>query len=417
MAHYLTSSVTQTITKLGGVWMAVWHLAFCLGSANTAFGDVICFDSFKLAPAMQEKVQAALVKVKESPTDISAVETLLAVEPRLVEAVGTSFSSSDPVRNQALQWSQSLQPPEVLIASLEKGSTAAVHWALRQIVRRRQENWFDKETIARLLPGIELALFKQPPATRAQAVETMMVCLPLEQRRNFLKAMLKDKPDEAIAEAVVQFANVLRQSDPEAEAIVAKWLNTADDPLRLRACCTYWWLVRSRTTSVVKDEEIAAFERIAGHPDVTVRSHVALAVEHAATPSRPRLIGVLLRLTNDKDPSVKHDAVRALRNANTTDVTARLRGLFATDKQGNIRAAAIEVLGIFGKDNLSLILRAAKEDESAGVRLNAVYALRHIGTPEAGKGLEASLQDPDKQVRDFAQKQFEWYRKEHPWGR
>jgi len=404
---------------MASLWMAVWHLAFCLGPAGTAFGGVFHMDSSALDPAMREKVQAALVKIKESPSDISAVETLLAVEPRLVQTIGTneSFSSGDPVRNQALQWSQSLQPPEVLIISLEKGSNTAVHWALRQIVWRKHNQWFDKETLARLLPGIELALFKQPPATRAQAVGTMMVCLPLEQRRDFLKSMLKEKPDEVIAEAVILFANVLRQSDPEAEAIVAKWLNTADDPLRLRACCTYWWLVKSRTTSVVKEDEIAAFERIAGHRDATVRSYVALAVEQVATPARPRLIGVLLRLANDKEPSVKRDAVRALRYANTAEVGARLRDLYATDKQGTIRAAAIEVLGIFGKDYLPLIIHAVKTDQNDQVRLDAVYALRAIGTPEAGKALEAALQDPDKQVRDFAQMQFGWYRKEHPWGR
>ena len=217
-----------------------------------------------------------------------------------------------------------------------------------------------------------------------------------------------------VAAAVDGFANDLRKSDPDVELIVAKWLNASDDPLLLRASCTYWWLVKGWFTPDLNDAEIAAFERVAGHPDGIVRSHVALAVEDVATPSQPRLIGILLRLTNDEDESVKRDGVRALRNANTAKVNARLRELFANDQQGTIRAAAIEVLGIFGKDNLPLILSAAKMDDYTEVRQNAVYALRTIGTPEAGEGLEAAQSDPDKGVRNLARVQFEWYSKEHP---
>jgi HEAT repeat protein len=401
--------------RVAVLWIAVCHMAFCPGPAATAFGQIMYLDFSALDPATQERVRAALVKLKESPGDISAVETILAIAPRVLETVGTNqySSSSDPVQNQALKWIQSLQPAEVLVPCLEKGSNAAVYWALRQIVWRAGNDWFDKGSLARLMPGVEMALVKSPPATQAQAVRTMMVCLPEKDRAGFLKGLLKGHPDEVVAVAVEEIANALRQSDPDVEVIVAKWLKASDDPLLLRACCTYWWLVKSRSTLDVKEAEIAAFERVAGHPDATVRGHVALAVEAVATPGRPRLIGVLLRLTTDKDSSVRHEAVRALRNANTGEVNARLRELFRTGGE-TVRAAAIEVLGIFGKDNLPLILSAAKEDAYTGVRQNAVYALRHIGTPEAGKGLEAARRDSDKGVRDFAQSQFEWYRREHP---
>jgi HEAT repeat protein len=424
--------VNRTITQLGSVdggirrsvtgakefvreavlWIAVWHVAFCPGLAGTAFGQIVHFDPTALDPAMRARVQAALVKLKESPGDISAVETLLAIEPRVVEAVGSSkfFTSSDPVRSQALKWSQELQPAEVLVTSLEKGSDAAVHWALRQIVWRRSNDWFDKESLARLMPGIEMALVKPPPATRAQAVRTMMVCLPLEHRTGFLKGLLKGQPDEVMAAAVDE----VRQSDPDVEVIVAKWLNASDDPLLLRACCTYWWLVKSQSTSDVKESEIVAFERLAGHQEATVRRSVTLAVQAAATPSGPRMVGILLRLTFDEDSSVNWNAARALRNANTLAVNARLRELFATGQPPTLRAAAIEVLGIFGKDNLPLILSAAKADKDPSVRQNAVYALRQIGTPEAAQGLEAARRDPDEGVRREAQTQFEWFRREHP---
>jgi HEAT repeats len=414
--------ISRTVTgakefvRAAVLWLTVWHVAFCPGPASTAFGQILHFDPTALDPAMRARVQAALVKLKESPSDISAVETLLAIEPRVVEAVGSSklFSGSDPVRNQALKWGQGLQPTEVLVTSLEKGSDAAVHWALRQIVWRRHNDWFDKESLARLMPGIEMALVKPPPATRAQAVRTMMVCLPLEHRTGFLRGLLKGQPDEVRAAAVELFANDLRQTDPDVEVIVAKWLNESDAPLLLRACCTHWWLVKSQSTSDVKESEIAAFERLAGHQDATVRSSVTLAVQAAATPSRPRIVGILLRLTHDKDSSVNWNAVRALRNANTLEANARLRELFATDQPQNLRAAAIEVLGIFGKDNLPLILSAAKTDKDPSVRQNAVYALRQIGTPEAGQGLDAARRDPDDGVRREAQTQFEWFRKEHP---
>ena len=407
---------TTKFIRVAFLLITVWCAPFCSQPVGTAFGQVAHFDFNELDPATQEKVEAALTKLKESPSDVSAVEELLAIEPRVAETVGTSevFCSNAPVKSQALKWIQALRPVEVLVPSLERGSDAAVHWALRQIVFRKHNGWFDKESLARLKPGIEMALAKPPPKTRAQAVRTMMVCLPEEEQKGFLKGLLKEQPDEVMAAAVEEFANELRESDPEVEVLVAKWLGTSDDPVLLRSCCMYWWLVKSRSALDVKAEEIGAFERLAGHRDATVRHYVALAVSAVATPDRPRIVGILLRLTQDKDSSVNWQAVRSLRNANTPEVNARLRELFQPDQPQQIRPAAIEVLGIFGKDNLPLILNAAKGDKNPGVRGNAFYALRKIGTPEAGEGLEAALLDPDKEVRRGGTEQLEWFRKEHP---
>ncbi len=284
------------------LWIALWQMSFSR-QGGTAFGQIFHLDASAPDPAMREKVPAALAKIEESPADISAVETLLAVEPRIVETVGTSetFSSSDPVLNRALRWSQSLQPADVLANCLEKGSNAAVYWALKQIVGRSCNGGFDKKALSRLMHGIKMALIKPPDATRAQAVRTMLVCLPIKDKPAFLKGLLKGQPDQVVAAAVDGFANDLRKSDPDVELTVAKWLNASDDPLLLRASCTYWWLVKGWSTPDLNDAEIAAFERVAGHPDGIVRSHVALAVEDVATPSQPRLIGILLRLTNDED--------------------------------------------------------------------------------------------------------------------
>ncbi len=258
-----------------------------------------------------------------------------------------------------------------------------------------------------------MILAKSPPATQAQAVRTMMAFLPSEDQKGFLKRLLTGWPDEVVAVAVEGFASQ-RESDPEVEAIVAKWLNGSDNPSLLRASCSYWWLVKSRSAPDVKEEEIAAFERLAGHGDATVRRDLTPAVEAGATPDRPRMIGILLRLTQDKDSSVSWRAVRSLRNANTPEVNAALRVLFKPDQPPHVSPAAIEVLGIFGKDNLPLILTAAQEDKDPSVRQNAIYALRKIGTPEAGEGLEAALQDSDEGVRREAQTQLGWFRNEHP---
>jgi HEAT repeat protein len=401
--------------RVAVLWMVVWHVAFCLGPSSTAFGGVMHLDSSPPDPAIQEKVQAALVKLKELPDDVSAVETLLAVEPRIVEAVGTnqSFSNSDPVLNSALNWSQTLQPAEVLTVSLEKGSTAAVHWALRQIVWRIGNGGFDKKSLERLMPGVRMALVKPPPATRAQAVRTMLICLPSEQRKGFLKGLLKGQPDEVTAAVVEGFVGYLHESDPDVEGIVAKWLNESDNPWLLRICCNYWWM-KWRSAADLKEAEIAAFERLAGHPDATVRHSVAMAVEAVATPDQPRMVGILLRLTHDHDSLVNHLAARCLRYADTPEVNARLHELFAADQPGELRAAAMEILGTFGKANLPLLLKAAKADQDSYVRLHAIWALRQIGTPEAGKGLEAATQDPDEQVRREALDQLNWFRKEHP---
>ena len=82
--------------------------ASCPRPMGTAFGQVAHFDLDELDPATQEKVRAALTKLKESPIDVSAVEALLAIEPRVAETVGTSevFCSNAPVKSQALKWIQ-----------------------------------------------------------------------------------------------------------------------------------------------------------------------------------------------------------------------------------------------------------------------------------------------------------------------
>ncbi len=368
---------------------------------------------------LREKVETAFARIKESPADVSAIETLLAVEPRVLKVAGTWFSDTDPTLNAALHWAQSLQPAEVLQASLENGSDTAVEWALLQIVWRNYNDRFEGDNLARLMPGVQMAVSKAPAATRAQAVRTMLVCLPQEEKAGFLKGMLKDQPDEVIATAMEN----LGKCDPDAEIYATKWLATSDTPSLLCAACSYWRLEKERIPVTVEDTEIAALERIATHPDKTVRRAVMWALQDVTKPiwipaaekrDRPRLIGILLRLTYDTDSSVQFDAVRSLRNANTPEVNARLRELFASDPQQAIRRAAIEMLGVFGKENLALVLSAAKTDKDAGVRQMAVMALRTIGTPEAGKGLDAAQHDADAEVRDTARTQFAWYRKEHP---
>lgn len=390
-----------------------WQVSFLGYPLSTAFAGEHHLTTTLPDPAKQQMVQAALEKLKESPHDVSAVQDLLAVEPRIVETIGTnvSFSVTDPALNRALIWSQSLQPAEVIEACLEQGGNAAVHWALRQIVWRMGNGGFDKKNLARLIPGVERALTKQPPTTQAQAVRTMLSCLPSEKRMVFLEGLLKGRPNEVMAAAVEAFASA-RQAHPDVESLTAKWLISSDDPLLLEASCSYWWMVKSQSEPVLKEAEIIAFERLAGHQHTDVRRYLALAIEAVATPERPRLVGVLLRLTHDKDPSVVCSATRCLRHADTTEVNLRLHELFAIDQPQDTRAAAIEILGIYGKANLPILLSAAKTDKVSLVRLHSIWALRRIGTPEAGKGLEAASQDPDEQVRREARSQLECFRKE-----
>jgi HEAT repeat protein len=232
--------------------------------------------------------------------------------------------------------------------------------------------------------------------------------------KGFLKGLLKDQPDEVIAAAVEEFSNMLRDQDPEVDAIVTKWLKESDNPLLLHAGCMYWWLVKSRSKPRVTEEDVAAFERLAGHQETRVRDISPWAISDVATPDRPRMVAIVLRLTRDMDTRVSGNATRALRNANTPEVNVRLRELFESHQPEEVRTAAIEVLGTFGKSNLPLILSAVKADKEISVRQKAVYALRQIGTPEAGRGLEEALKDPDDGVRREARMQFDWFRREHP---
>lgn len=398
-----------------GVCISACGVVFYPGPAGITFAGGFFINGAVLEPAMQEKVKAALLKLKEAPADIAAIEVLLSVEPQVVKTVGTNqhFSGNDPLRNEALQWCQTLQPVEVLVACLDKGSDAAIHWALRQIVWRSSNGGFDEKSQARLMPGIEKALVKSAPATRAQAVRTLVNCLPSERRLSFLKGLLKDQPDEVIA-AVIEGLAPIHEIIPEIEVIVSKWLKTAEDPMLLNACCSYWWLAKGRQSeAAVNADEIAPFERLAAHADATVRGSVTRALSGETIADQPRAVAILLRLTSDKDSLVQWHAVRSLRHANTLEVNARLREIFAAPPSLDLRAAAIEVLGVFGKENLPLLVEAAKTDPEPGVRQNAVYALRMIGTPEAGAALEVAVKDADANVQREAREQLEWYRKEH----
>ncbi|WP_395745649.1 HEAT repeat domain-containing protein [Prosthecobacter sp.] len=402
------------LTLLKAAVMAACAVVVC----GAALAGVSFIDGNPLDPEMQEKVRAALARLKQAPADTAAIETLLAVEPQVVDAVGTNhaFSGTDPLRNEALQWCQTLQPADVLEGCLDKGSNAAVHWALRQIVwrlhNRKDKDGFDEKGLARLLPGIERALTQAEPATRAQAVRTKVHCLPDAQRAPFLQGLLQGQPDEVTAEAIAGLVNK-REVNAEIEVIVARWLKTSENPVLLNACCSYWWLVKSRHSVEVTAEQMAAFERLAALPDITVRCAVTRVLAEVATPERPRMVGLLLRLTSDKETRVQHDAIRALRHANTAQVKGRLLELFALDQPAELRTAAMEVLGVFGGENLPLIIQAAKTDPERGVRQNAVYALRIIGTDEAGAALEVAAKDADVNVQREAREQLEWFRKEH----
>gem|GEM_PF-3237436 len=398
-----------------GLCIAASGVVFYPGPAGIAFAGRFSINGDALEPAMQEKVKAALLKLKESPADITAIEVLLSVEPRLVYFVGTNqhFSGTDPLRNEALLWCQTLHPAEVLVACLEKGADPAIHWALRQIVWRRSNGGFDEQSQAQMMPGIEKALVKSAPVTRAQAVRTLVICLPSERSLPFLNGLLKDQPDEVIAAAIEGLAP-RHEINQEIEGIVSKWLKTTDNPVLLHACCSYWWLTKSRQSQIViKVEEIAPFERLAGHVDATVRCSVTRALSGEVMAGQPGAVAILLRLTSDKDPLVQWQAVRSLRNAKTPAVNARLHELFALDQPADLRAVAMEVLGVFGKKNLPLMVKAAKTDPEPGVRQKAVYALRMIGTPEAGAALEVAANDSDANVQREAREQLEWYRKEH----
>lgn len=404
--------------SLARSFIKIMSLAACGVVFQAAAAGVLSLDGNPLDATMHEKVRAAAEKLKTSPDDIAAIEVFLSVEPRLVEAVGTNqhFTGTDPLKNEALIWCQTLQPAEVLAACLDKGSDAVVHWALRQMVWRRYNGGFDKENQARLLPGIERAVSKASPATRAQAVRTLLHFLPAEGRLSFLTGLLKDQPDEVSAAAVEGLTSWVHQSTPESEALARQWLKSSQDSLLLKTACGHWAMMKRHDAELrrLKAEEIAPFERLAGHVDAAVRISVISALDGQDNAAQPTAVAILLRMTHDQDPRVQRHAVRSLRHSNTPQVNARLHEFFALDQPAELRTAATEVLGVFGKENLPLLVKAAKTDPEPTVRQCAVYALRIIGTPEAGAALEAAAADADANMKREAREQLEWYRKEHP---
>lgn len=396
----------------------IMSLTACGVAFQAATAGVHSLDGNPLDAKMHEKVSAAAEKLKRAPDDIAAIEVFLSVEPRLVETVGTNqhFAASDPLKNEALKWCQTLQPAEVLEVCLDKGSDAATHWALRQMVWRRHNGGFDEKSQARLMPCVERAVSKALPATRAQAVRTLLHFLPSEGKLPFLTGLLKDQPDEVSSAAVEGLTSWVHQSTPESEALARNWLKSSQDPLLLKTACGHWALMKRDDALLrrLKAEEIAPFERLAGHADEAVRIAVIGALDGEDNAAQPAAVAILLRMTHDPDPRVQWHAVRSLRDSNTPEVNARLHELFAPDQPVELRAAATEVLGVFGKENLLLLVKAAKTDPEPTVRQRAVYALRIIGTPEAGAALEVAAADADANVKREAREQLEWYRKEHP---
>ena len=434
----MTLSRQQHSLLLIATWCAVsWLMAFCLTPATLASASIL--DSTPLAPETEQNVLVAMKILRHlpSPDTAAAVDTLLGVRPSVAVSMGRGpvYGSTDPAAKQALEWLQKLQPADVLADCLEKGSDRVINWALRQIVWKRAHGWFAPASLPRLKAGVAKALEEALPATRAQAVRTMVLFHPDNVEPKFLKPLLQDPSDEVAAAALT----CLTRSNSEVDALVTAWLQTSDNSTLLQACCNYWSRKLRHSSSSPPEEVIDAFERLSQHRDLKVRRAVAYAIENAATPAQPRLVGILLRLTYDKYPKgeprrliadahpgdavppgvilVAWDAVMCLRNANTPEVNARLQELFAQDQPEQIRMAAIEILGVFGKPNLPLIIEAAKNDPLPEVRWVAVYDLRLIGTPEAGLALKATQNDPDSKVSKQAKVQYGWFQKEHAVGK
>lgn len=135
-------------------------------------------------------------------------------------------------------------------------------------------------------------------------------------------------------------------------------------------------LVARLARSVTGDEE----------DDVRLRAAEAL---HGAT--APAAVTGLITATRDPSAQVRAGALDALAGAADAEAI-RCKVAALTDPWVSIRMAAAYGLGIPGDERLvGILVHVEEQDEDWGVRLVAVDALAHNGTPAAGRALCAIL--------------------------
>ena len=111
--------------------------------------------------------------------------------------------------------------------------------------------------------------------------------------------------------------------------------------------------------------------------------------------------GLIKALDYEKDPSVRHDAVKALGEIGDKQSVNPLIDLL-NDRDSNLRRSVVVALGKIGDPSIIEALMTTLKDENANVRHHSAVALGKIGKPAVRPLVEAALKDENAAVRKAA---------------
>ncbi len=129
--------------------------------------------------------------------------------------------------------------------------------------------------------------------------------------------------------------------------------------------------------------------------DWVVRMHASRAIGRLAN---PQAVDTLVLLLQDKVPTVRNEALAALKAMGEQAVPPLLTAL--QEKDWRVRLKAIEALGVLGSQTaVQPLLDIVKNDPDTAVRQDAIRALGNIGDPSATGCLLRALNEPRLQIQ------------------
>jgi HEAT repeat protein len=172
-----------------------------------------------------------------------------------------------------------------------------------------------------------------------------------------------------------------------------------------------WYVVRNAAELLGRISAMAAEEPLAKvlrHKEARVRRSAALALAKLGTPGA---ITALRDAIGDPKPEVRLHAILAVADRREPGIVAAVVRALDAEKDMEVQAAILAVLGKIGTPVAVRRLIAAAADDGklfrrrpTPMRVAAVRALAEAQTPEAVAAIQSLTNDRDKEVRDSAAK-------------
>jgi HEAT repeat protein len=216
-----------------------------------------------------------------------------------------------------------------------------------------------------------------------------------ENPNDFLVAKCKDKK-LSLAERVNAGAVLLMVgNNTESLAVLQEGLKDTDLNVRMQAAFA---LTQSGRAS--KDGTKVFMEGLKSR-SAGVRQQALQGLQNSGALGGDAAPALLDMMENDSDPNLKQQAMYALQQVGG-DAKVMIPGLtkMLRDKDSNVRLAALQVVGRYGADSITLIVERL-DDKDDNVKQNAVWMLQNVqgDLKPALKEIKALLKHKDAQVR------------------